>query len=233
LGVTSGFKPPRTPWPDGFPDVVLHAAQSAVLQHERYQAAKAGDAAAALDLVDKQLSIAALQRIVTLIGDRKPILVSAHAEESNGINAIPEAMATLMASRLGLPVAIGVMQINKVGHTRAKGFHRLAHQAAFAGQIDAGRQGGTLANLKGHIETNGGTVVCATALTGRPDSAVLALHEDKLMALRSTHGRSLEDWWRAEFGHGFDELTNSEARYLERSADVDTIRARIAAAQAI
>ncbi len=94
-------------------------------------------------------------------------------------------------------------------------------------------QGGTLANLKGHIETNGGKVIGATALTGRTDSVVLALREEQLLALRAKHGRSLEDWWRAEFGHGFDELTNSETRYLERSSDVDTIRAGIATAQAI
>ncbi len=100
----------------------------------------AGDAGAALDLVDKLLSAAALERIVELIEDRIPILVSAHAEESSGINAIPEAMATRMASRLKLPAAVGVMQINKVGHTRATGYHRLAHQAAFAGQIEAGRE---------------------------------------------------------------------------------------------
>jgi len=36
-------------------------------------------------------------------------------------------------------------------------------------------------------------------------------------ALRDKHGRDLEDWWRERFGFGFECLTRSEARYLEKS----------------
>ena len=39
-------------------------------------------------------------------------------------------------------------------------------------------------------------------------------------------------WWHEHFGHTFDCLTQSEARYLTRSPDVDTIRNRLAAAEA-
>ena len=44
------------------------------------------------------------------------------------------------------------------------------------------------------------------------------------------HGPDFEKWWKAHFGHAFDCLTYSEARYLTRSPDVDTIRNRLAAA---
>ena len=92
-------------------------------------------------------------------------------------------------------------------------------------------QGGTLANLRGWIETRGGTVVAAVSLTGKTYSARLSPSQERLDALREKHGPILEQWWHEQFGHTFDCLTHSEARYLARSPDVDTIRDRIAAAK--
>ncbi|MDO8464453.1 MAG: hypothetical protein Q7S46_04260 [Gallionella sp.] len=40
------MKPPRKPWED-FPNVLIHASESAVKQHPHYWAAKTGDAVAA------------------------------------------------------------------------------------------------------------------------------------------------------------------------------------------
>lgn len=47
--------------------------------------------------------------------------------------------------------------------------------------------------------------------------------------MREKHGE-LEDWWREHFGVGFDALTQSEARYLARTANADTVRSRVAEA---
>jgi hypothetical protein len=242
VSMASGLKPPRTPWAAGFPDVVLHAGESAVKKHSAYWAAKTGNEQAARLLVSDLASVASIDRLHGLVGERNPLFASAHAFENQGINAIPETLAHFIAQRLACDVASAIFQTNRVGHTGANGYIRLARQAAFEGPVEAGRpyvlvddfigQGGTLANLKGHVEINGGIVICATALTGRADSAIMALRDEQLAALRRKHGQLLEDWWRAEFGHGFDELTNSEARYLERSADADIIRARLLEAQA-
>ena len=92
-------------------------------------------------------------------------------------------------------------------------------------------QGGTLANLRGWIEHQGGRVVGAVALTGKPYSAKLNSSGEQLYELRQKHGPDFEKWWQKCFGHSFDCLTQSEARYLARSPDVDTIRNRLAAAQ--
>jgi hypothetical protein len=73
-------------------------------------------------------------------------------------------------------------------------------------------------------------VIAATALTGKPYSAIIASDEALVRRLRDKHGRDLERWWQESFGFGFDELTRSEARYLENSPDADTIRDRIAQA---
>jgi hypothetical protein len=86
-------------------------------------------------------------------------------------------------------------------------------------------QGGTLANLIGYVESAGGHAVGATVLTGKPYSAKLAPDDELIRALRDKHGRHFENWWRKRFG--FDCLTRSEARYLEKSADAQAIRDRL------
>ena len=73
-------------------------------------------------------------------------------------------------------------------------------------------------------------MVGAVSLTGKAYSARLNPSEEQLHELRRNHGSDFEKWWREHFGHAFDCLTHSEARYLAHSPDVDTIRSRLAAA---
>ena len=173
------MQPPRLPW-DTFPDVLIHAAESRVKQHPAYLAAKCGDAAAALQLVNDTFDLQQLDILRRLVGNRRPILVTG---------------------------ADYVMVDDFVG------------------------MGGTLANLRGHIESHGGRVSAAVVLTGKPHSAKLQLSPERLKELRNTHGTELEHWWKERFGHAFDALTESEARYLVRTPDVATVRNRIAAAE--
>ncbi len=177
----------------------------------------------------------------TLLDGRKPLLASAHAYEAEGVNTIPESLADVLAQRLDLVVDSGIVQTNVVAHTGSDGFGRLARQPFFEGSVTTSQEyvliddfvgmGGTLANLRGYIEAQGGKVIGAVTLTGKPYSAKLALDEALLQELRKTHGTELETWWQENYGHSFDCLTQSEARYLARSPDVDTIRDRIAAAK--
>jgi hypothetical protein len=83
-------------------------------------------------------------------------------------------------------------------------------------------QGGTLANLRGHILRQGGHVLGATALTGKDYSARLASTDEQIVELRSKHGH-LENWWRHRFGFGFECLTASETRYLCRTSSSERI----------
>ena len=91
-------------------------------------------------------------------------------------------------------------------------------------------QGGTLANLRGHVAAQGLRVVTAFALTGKPHSATLAVTAARLQSLRLKHEK-LEHWWQQKYGYGFGCLTESEARYLENSEDADRNRDRITAAE--
>ena len=85
-------------------------------------------------------------------------------------------MATLLSERLAAPFRTTVVQTNVASHTGADGYGRLARQARFDGDVEENceyvmvddfiGQGGTLANLRGWIESRGGRVVGAVALTG-------------------------------------------------------------------
>ena len=234
------IKPPRTAW-GNFPDVLIHASESAVKQHPAYKAAKAGDGNAAISLVSDTMSAAQNQKLAVLLEGHSPTLVSAHAYERGAVNAIPEIFADLLHKVLNWPVDNDIYQANVVFHTGADGFARLARQARFAGFVKHGVEyvlvddfvgmGGTLANMKGYIESNGGKVLAAVSLTGKPHSAKLALSQERLRELRAKHGTELENWWIGQFAHAFDALTESEARYLARTEGTDTIRGRIAAAK--
>ncbi|HVR80721.1 MAG TPA: hypothetical protein VHF02_01305 [Luteimonas sp.] len=238
--VDTVLKPPRSPW-DGFPDVLIHAGESAVKQHSAYRAAKSGDDLAARELVRETISSDKVQALAKMLTGRTPVLVSAHAFEQEGVNAIPEALADELGRRLGWAVDPHVVQSNIVAHTGADGFSRLARQARFDGPVLPGVEyvlvddfvgmGGTLANLRGYLLARDGKVLAAVALTGKPYSARLTLTEGTLNQLRKTHGADLERWWKARFAHAFDALTESEARYLARTPDADTLRDRIIAAE--
>ncbi|HYD45184.1 MAG TPA: phosphoribosyltransferase, partial [Phenylobacterium sp.] len=94
------------------------------------------------------------------------LVIGVAALELTGFNAIPDAMAHDIGALLHRPVWEGVIQANRVAHTKASGWHRLVTPALFEGLVEPGRDyllvddhvglGGTLANFRGHIESQGG-----------------------------------------------------------------------------
>lgn len=222
----------RTGWPVEFPDVVIHSPEATVKQHPSYEAAKAGNVEAAMTLIADTVNDEAIEALIDIGSAWEPVLISVHAEERVGVNAIPEVLADYLGKILEWKVENDVVQANVVNHTGASGFSRLAKQAFFEGVVrpevyvivdDFIGQGGTIANLRGHIHQQGGIVLCATTLTGKPYSALLHQSPDKLIELRNKHGQ-LEEWWKERFGFGFECLTASETRYLINTATSEKIR---------
>jgi hypothetical protein len=133
---------------------------------------------AAEKLVDQTISESAVNQLTSLLSGRSVVLVPIHALESEGVNEIPMTLAEELSRRLGLRVHDAIVQLNSVGHTGADGFTRLANQPLFDGAVQSGQtyyvvddfvgQGGTLANLIGFIRSQGGEVLGATVLTGKP-----------------------------------------------------------------
>lgn len=200
------MKPSRTDWQPQH-NVTIHSpiesGRSLVKNHPQYNDAKAGDYQAALQVVNDTIDNTKIGKLKTAFSVFKPVLASVHAYEEAGVNAIPEAFAEVISARTGFKIDNNIVQINVVGHTKANGFKRMARQALFDGEVNNGEnyilvddfigQGGTLANMKGYIESKGGKVIGCIALTGKPHSAKLALESETLAELRSKHG-ILEQW---------------------------------------
>lgn len=119
------------------------------------------------------------------------------------------------------------MQSAKVNRTGSDGFARLAFPPPFSGKPsrtapfaviidDTLTQGGTLANLMGHVDGFGIKTIAATTLTGKNYSSVLAISSDTLTTIRTQYA-DLERWWVDFFGYDFSCLTESEARYIINS----------------
>ena len=213
-------KPHREPW-NGFRDVVIVADVNAVKKHAEYQQA----------MQSKRFSSCPC---------RGPFWFQSMRWRAKATTVSLAHSPSCLRRNLNLQVETAIVQANVVNHTGASGWERMARPPVFAGSVVVGRsyvlvddfvgQGGTLANLRGHIIHGGGLVQGAVTLTGQPYSAKLALQPETLEALRAKHGQEIENWWNQRFGYGFAGLTESEARYLLRAEDADTIRARLSEA---
>ena len=215
--------------------MVIHTTVSVRDTDPGYIAAKSGDADAALQLARRLMSVNGVQQIEALAAGRKALILPVVADELAGYNAIPDAMAQILAARLGLQAVAGkIVQTNKVGHTRAKTFQRIVTPAAFSGPVSEQGQyilvddhvglGGTLANLKGYLEARGGIVIAMTTLTESHHGREIALRGDTLTMLGAKHGQALDTFWRSQFEHGIDALTEIEAQNLGRQESVGAIK---------
>ena len=233
------FRALRAPW-HGEPDVAIHQTDEHIVrEHPDYADAKAGDGEAAVRLVDATVDLAIVETFRQRDWPLIPTLLPVVAEESEGANAIPLALAQRLSLELGWEVETGIIQSNVAARTRKDGYYRLAIQPVFDGVANVQQpfvlvddfvgQGATLANLRGYIVGMGGGVSGFTSLAGKPLSSRLVLRPETLAELWNIHGQDLEAWWRQVFGFDFERLTESEARYLIVRTDAQRIRAEIAA----
>jgi hypothetical protein len=232
-------KPSRYPWEEGFPPVLIHAQKSEVTTHPWFAAARSGDVDAAALLVADTCSGPVVDRLAELAAGTRPLLAGVHVQKCEGLDVLPDVLAHGLQQLLGWEVDTELVQANIIDHTGDVGFAHLARQAVFDGAVERGRvyvlvddfihQGGTLANLRGHILRQGGRVLGATVLTGNATAAVLPPAPEIQQELRDKHG-SIENWWEDNFGYRFDCFTAVEAGFLVTNSDPGYVRARIEAA---
>jgi hypothetical protein len=225
----------RVPWQPNFPDVIVHTILRQRDDHPGFALAKGGDPDAAFELAFDLLNDAAVGHLREALTDTDARLLPVVADEALGFNAIPDAMAQILAIELDFPAIAGeIVQTNKVGHTRAKAFQRFVTPALFDGRVERDANyvlvddhvglGGTLANLRGHIETNGGHVIAMTALTESRDGRMISLRPETFDMLWVKHGETLDQLWNDQFGYGIDCLTEVEAQVLCRQSSVERIQ---------
>lgn len=104
--------------------------------HPDYRAAKAGDQAAAVNVV---WDIAAdyLVKVVQKL-PRDVTFVAPFAREATGDNAIPQVLAAACASLAGSKIDNEIVQVTRVFHTGADPMERLSLRAQFEGDVIAG-----------------------------------------------------------------------------------------------
>ena len=218
------------------PDAIIGSTLGSASKHPDYAAAKAGDVAAATRLAVDLVTPEMVAKVADALGGARPRVLPVAAVESSGRNKIPRAVAEVLAARLGLETATGIVQANRARRTGLDGLDRIFAPVDFAGTVEPGdyllvddtlTQGGTFAALASHIREGGGDVVGVVALTGKQYSAKIQPSPEILASLRQKHG-DLEDQFRTATGYGFDALTESEARYLARFEPAERLRDRIA-----
>ena len=235
-------KSERAPWGD-FPPAITNGFIDSLGDLPDYPAAKAGDPAAALRLVQGLLKPETVEAVrQTFKPDTNTCIVAVHAEESAGRNKIPLAIAHSLADALGgITVDNNIVQINRVRRTGSNANHRLAFPPQFAGNVEAGKnyilvddtltQGGTLAALRGYITNRGGNVLGVMVMSAKQHSLQLAPSQELLDSIQFKHGDTMNQFWQKEFGYGIEQLTQSEAAHVYAAANVDAIRDRISQAR--
>lgn len=229
-------KAERTDWGD-FPRLIRNGPLREMQNHTDYTAAKAGDARAAASLVHDLMTEETLQAVKEMVGNRQPIVVGVRAEESVGRNKIPDTMAALISTRNGWEQDNTIKQQSYVGRTGKGSDFRLAFPPTFTGNVQAERdylivddnatQGGTIANLKGYIESHGGHVLGAVVMSARETGLDVAITSDMIEKILNKHGEAINDYWKQEFGYGIDKLTYHEGGTVRSAANLDAIRTRI------
>ena len=172
------------------------ARGAAIKRHPRWPEAKRGDTAAAAELVRDMMKPEVIEDIRRALGLRRAgrpaIVVAVHAREGSR-NRIPEVYALRLADTLGFDVDADIVQ-TAAGRTGLGRGERITIRAAFDGPVKEGRDylivddhttsGGTIAELRAHIEAGGGKVVLVSTLSGNRNSAILAPSPETLAALR-------------------------------------------------
>lgn len=204
---------------------------------ERYERAKKQhDMVAAVDIVENNVNDQALDRVVdALITTDKPAcIVYPNPEYDAGntvsatsppTNAIPAAFAAYIASQLGGEVDQDICQIARPGRTKLTIIQRFLWQPSFAGPVrkdvayvltdDVCSKGGTLAALRHHIVSNGGTVVAVTTLANTDGCHVpFPIAPDTYRVLNGAYGPELDVLFLEEVGHATRCLTELEGQGL-------------------
>ena len=230
------------PWAKDFPRATLMTTRAALMaKHaDLFNKAKAGDGNAAMDLIDALMSDDKRRDKVLQLKKDHPnaaIACPVHAEEASGRNAIPFMFAQYIADTLGMEVADTIAQTVKAGHTGSDAWYRLTHRAQFEGEVEDGKeyilvddhitQGGTINELRGYIENNGGKVVAVAALTASRGSAILSPSKEVIDELKARYPDIDQLLRDGDIAGSVEAVTNSEAEYI-KSFRPEEFRRRIA-----
>lgn len=226
----SSPKPHRVDWGIHFyPNVITHQRSYVRRKHIDYLSAKAGDIHAAMRFANDMLSSTAIQHLIKIVSNKEVALLPVSSVESSGVNMIPRAFAIILSQYLNCEVDDSIYQINYAERTGKDPSYRIRHQPIFDGKVEKNRyyilvddhssMGATFANLKGHIEANGGRVIASTSISARIEGLALdyrAINRSKqklqVKHYEKTISRALKQEMKYEFN--YKQLTKGELGYI-------------------
>ncbi len=240
----------RSPWPVPFPPVFVHARWSgkpgsmSLKRRAGYQAAKKlGDFKAGTNIVEFLLAEDCIYAISDILESPSKTYVVAPARTFiEPRNTLPHILALIIANELGLRVCTSIYQQDGPKRDMNGFWERFATPLRFAGNIFTGADyilcddvfstGGTLAALRSFIESQGGRVICMTALASPGGvTAPIAVDQQTVLLLNSRHGLGLRPYMETEIGYGPECLTTPEARALLGQRSLVSIRSAVAEAR--
>ncbi|WP_427311534.1 phosphoribosyltransferase [Cupriavidus sp. H39] len=214
----------------------LYRSDRDIKSHPSYQAAKAGDGKAAIQLIS-DLAPSLVSDLQIRGFPSSCIFVAPHAREATGDNAIPHMLAVYLHSAFGGVIDKSIVQLTRVFHTGADPMERMISRAEFTGYVEPGghyvlvddvtTMGGTLAELANYIQAHRAEVVGAIVLVNASRSGRLVAPSKTILELERRYGNEI----RKIFGIATDALTADEARYLIGFRSTDEIRGRLAKAR--
>jgi len=216
--------PFRIPW-GTFPKISTHASLADLAAHPAFTQARAGDFDAARHVVRD------LYRRTQYISPPDFIVPVLAKDDAGHWNALPLALAEAIAADCGAEIVNEVVRLDAYAPADAA-VNRLFDQADFVGSVEKGTYyivddvanfGSTLANLRGYLGTNGGTVVAASVLAAGIFSTTLAPDPAIITQLRRRYASEaaiIED----AFTYPLEFLTNREAYYLFGLQNLDSFR---------
>lgn len=197
-----------------------------------YKAAKSGDIEAAIHMVESMLHNLEYITSIKHHFENVDFLLPIVAQELQGDNAIPLALAALLADKLGVVLYAACFQTNKAYHTGADPMERLISRATFEGTVipnqtyvlidDVTAMGSTLADCAAYITEQGGTVMGAIVLTNASRSGKLKANVKDLRLIKERYDESIKDLFSIEPSA----LTYDEALYLVGFKTADELRNR-------
>ncbi|MGL4767093.1 MAG: conjugal transfer protein TraN [Formosimonas sp.] len=201
--------------------------------HWDYKAAKAGDIMAALRLIDGMLlNPNFVANVKNTYSGQVDFVLPIVAQELQGDNAIPLALAAMMSQKMDIPLNLDCYQTNKAYHTGADPMERLISRATFGGSIipdkryvlvdDVTAMGSTLADCASFVASQGGVVTGAIVLTNASRSGKLSPVQQDIRIIQERYNEDVKHL----FSIAPQALTFDEARYLVGFRTSDELRDR-------
>jgi hypothetical protein len=238
----------RVPWSPGFPPVYVHVRWSSygdepcLRDHSAYHLAKKrNNPKAALSICDslcqEPVLLSMYDDFMPRAGDRTPLIVSPTKTIHESQNALARSYARWLAKELGWAADGKIFQSRTVDRDFSENsWFRLVNQPHFFGQVEINRpyvlvddvcgMGGTLACLRGFIESKGGRVIGMSALASNfgGNCVPIALADHTLARLNGAMDGHLPGLVAKELGYEVACLTEAEGRFLQRCSSYDEFR---------